>query len=235
MRRAILHLTRADPVLASIIERVGPYRIAYTEPDFETLVRSIVLQQLSGKAARTIFARLKRAVAPRSRMTPEELLALSPETLRALGLSTQKARYVRDLAEKVQAGAVDLARISHRPDAEVIEHLGQVTGIGEWTAQMFLLFALRRPDVLATGDLGIRTAIQRAYRLRTLPPPGRVASVATRWHPHCSAACWYLWRSLESGAGAAPAATSRPADGPPRRAARSAGGSGRRRETAGSR
>jgi len=235
MRPAILHLTRADPVLASIIERVGPYRIVYTEPDFETLVRSIVFQQLSGRAARTIFARLKEAAAQQARLTPATLLALPPEALRALGLSTQKARYVRDLAEKVRAGTVDLARISRRPDAEVIEQLGQVTGIGEWTAQMFLLFALRRPDVLATGDLGIRTAVQRAYRLRSLPPPGRVTAIAARWHPHCSAACWYLWRSLEPGAGTAPAAKSRPEDGPPRRAARPAGGPGRRRETAGSR
>jgi DNA-3-methyladenine glycosylase II len=201
MRRAVLHLTQADPVLARIIERVGPYRIAYTEPDFETLVRCIVLQQLSGKAAKTIFARLKGAVTQDSRMRPEELLLLAPEALRALGLSTQKARYVRDLAEKVQSGEVNLPRLSRRPDAEVIAQLGRVKGIGEWTAQMYLLFALRRPDVLATGDLGIRAAVRRAYRLRALPPPARVARIAARWHPHCSAACWYLWRSLEDAPG----------------------------------
>jgi DNA-3-methyladenine glycosylase II len=197
MRRAVLHLRRADPVLAGIIERVGPYRILYAEPDFETLVRSIVLQQLSGKAARTIFARLKAAVAQDGRMRPAEILALAPEALRRLGLSAQKARYVRDLAEKVQGGVVDLARISRLSDAEVIAHLGQVRGIGPWTAHMFLLFGLRRPDVLATGDLGIRAAIKRAYRMRSLPSPQRVAAMAAPWHPYCSAACWYLWRSLE--------------------------------------
>jgi DNA-3-methyladenine glycosylase II len=201
MRRAVLHLKRADPVLAGIIERVGPYRILYAEPDFETLVRSIVLQQLSGKAAKTIFARLKGAVTRASRMRPEEILALSPEALRGPGLSTQKARYVRDLAEKVQAGVVDLVRISRLSDAEVIAHLCQVKGIGEWTAHMFLLFGLRRPDILATGDLGIRTAVKKAYRMRALPPPARLAKVAAKWHPYCSAACWYLWRSLEDQPG----------------------------------
>jgi DNA-3-methyladenine glycosylase II len=201
MRRAILYLKRADPVLAGIIERVGPYRIAYAEPDFETLVRSIVLQQLSGKAAKTIFARLKAAVTRDGRMRPEEVLALAPEALRRLGLSTQKARYIRDLAEKVRAGVVDLPRLSRRGDAEVVERLGQVYGVGPWTAQMFLLFGLRRPDVLATGDLGIRAAIKKAYRMRSLPSPKRVAAVAAPWHPYCSVACWYLWRSLEDQPG----------------------------------
>ncbi len=201
MRRAVLHLKQADPVLAGIIERVGPYRILYAEPDFETLVRSIVLQQLSGKAAKTIFARLKGTVTRDSRMRPGEVLALSPAALRGLGLSTQKARYIHDLAEKVQAGIVDLSRVSRLSDAGVVAHLCQVKGIGEWTAQMFLLFGLRRPDILATGDLGIRAAVKKAYRMRTLPPPARVAQVAVKWHPYCSAACWYLWRSLEDAPG----------------------------------
>jgi len=201
MRKAIAHLMAADPVLAGIIGRVGPGRIRYTEPDFETLVRCIVLQQLSGRAARTIFARLKGAAAPDGRMRPEELLRLSAERLRGLGLSARKAGYVRDLAEKVQGGVVEPHRLARLTDAEVIARLTLVKGIGEWTAQMFLLFALRRPDVLATGDLGIRAAVQRAYRMRRLPPPARVAKVAARWHPHCSLACWYLWRSLESAPG----------------------------------
>jgi DNA-3-methyladenine glycosylase II len=201
MRRAVLHLKTVDPVLASIIERVGPYRILYAEPDFETLVRSIVLQQLSGKAAKTIFARLKSAVTRDSRMRPGEVLALPPAALRGLGLSTQKARYLHDLAEKIQAGVVDLSRVSRLSDAEAVAHLCQVKGIGEWTAQMFLLFGLRRRDILATGDLGIRAAVKKAYRMRTLPPPARVARVAAKWHPYCSAACWYLWRSLEDAPG----------------------------------
>jgi DNA-3-methyladenine glycosylase II len=201
MRQALRHLAAADPVMAAIIGRVGPYRIQYAEPDFETLVRCIVLQQLSGKAAKTIFARLKGATTQDSRMRPSELLRLSPEALRALGLSIRKAQYVRDLAEKVQGGVVELARLARLSDAEVVEQLCRVKGIGEWTAQMFLLFGLRRPDVLAIGDLGIRSAVQRAYRLRSLPPPARVAKVAAKWHPHCSVACWYLWRSLENAPG----------------------------------
>ncbi len=201
MRRAILHLKRVDPVLAGIIERVGPYRILYAEPDFETLVRSIVLQQLSGKAAKKIFARLKSAVTQDSRMRPEEVLARSLEALRGLGLSTQKARYLLDLAEKMRSGVVDLDGISRLADAEVIAHLCQVKGVGEWTAHMFLLFALRRNDILAAGDLGIRAAVKKAYRMRTLPSPARVAKVAARWHPYCSVACWYLWRSLEDAPG----------------------------------
>jgi DNA-3-methyladenine glycosylase II len=201
MRRAILHLKTADPTMRAIIERVGPYRIQYAEPDFEALVRSIVLQQLSGKAARAIFTRLKGAVATDSRMRPEEMLALASDELRRLGLSQQKAKYLHDLAEKVLAGVVDFSRVHAMSDQGVIEHLSLVKGIGVWTAHMFLIFALRRPDVLATGDLGIRAAVRKAYRLRDMPKPARVEKIAATWHPYCSIACWYLWRSLEDAVG----------------------------------
>jgi len=196
MRRAILHLQRTDPILRDIIRRVGPYRIQYAEPDFETLARSIVFQQLSGKSARAIFARLKVATRAETRMTPGGVLALAPEALRSVGLSQQKARYLRDLAEKTQAGSVDLGDLAGLPDAEVIERLTVVKGIGVWTAQMYLLFALRRPDVLAVGDLGIRTAVRTAYGLRRLPSPRRVEQLGEPWRPYRSVACWYLWRSL---------------------------------------
>jgi DNA-3-methyladenine glycosylase II len=198
MQRAIRHLKRVDPVLAGIIERVGPCKIQYAEPDFETLVRSIVFQQLSGKAARTIFARLKGALGDGARIAPGEVLSLTAEKMQGLGLSRQKAKYVRDLAEKSHAGLIDLPRLTDLSDDEVIQQLTVVKGIGVWTAHMFLLFALRRPDILATGDLGIRSAIRRVYRLRKLPTPARVEQLGKRWHPYCSVACWYLWRSAEA-------------------------------------
>ena len=198
MQRAIRHLKRVDPVLGEIIERVGPCKIQYAEPDFETLVRSIVFQQLSGKAARTIFARLKGALGDGSRMAPREVLSLTFEEMQGLGLSRQKAKYLRDLAEKSQAGLIDFPRLAELSDEEVIQRLTIVKGIGVWTAHMFLIFALRRPDILATGDLGIRSAIRRVYRLRKLPTPARVERLGTRWHPYCSVACWYLWRSAET-------------------------------------
>lgn len=196
MRRAILHLKRRDPILRDIIGRVGPYRIQYAEPDFETLARSIVFQQLSGSSARAIFARLKAATGAEARMTPGRLLALAPEALRGAGLSQQKARYLRDLAEKTRAGTLDLGELAGLPDAEVIARLTLVKGIGVWTAQMYLMFALRRPDVLAVGDLGIRTAVRTAYGLRRLPSPGRLEQLGEPWRPYRSVACWYLWRSL---------------------------------------
>jgi DNA-3-methyladenine glycosylase II len=198
MRRAIRHLKQADPVLGEIIERVGPCTIQYADPDFETLVRSIVFQQLNGKAARAIFGRFKVALGNGSRMTPREVLALTSAQMQGIGLSQRKAQYIRDLAEKTEAGLIEFSRLATAPDDEVIQHLTSVKGIGVWTAQMFLLFALRRPDVLATGDLGIRSAIRKVYRLRKLPPPARVEKLAARWHPHCSVACWYLWRSSEA-------------------------------------
>lgn len=198
MRRAISHLKRVDPVLGEIIERVGPCRIQYAEPDFETLARSIVFQQLNGKAARAIFARLKGALGNGSRMTPREVLSLPPAQMQTLGLSRQKVKYIHDLAEKVQAGVITFSQLADLSDAEVIDHLTTVKGIGVWTAQMFLLFALRRPDILATGDLGIRLAIRKAYRLRKLPSPARVEKLGATWHPHSSVACWYLWRSSDT-------------------------------------
>jgi DNA-3-methyladenine glycosylase II len=190
-----VHLKQVDPVLGEIIDRVGPCRIQYADPDFETLVRSIVFQQLSGKAARAIFTRFKGALEDGPRMTPQEVLRLTPAQMQGLGLSRRKAQYVRDLAERTEAGLVEFSRLALAPDDEVIRHLTAVKGIGVWTAQMFLLFALRRPDILAAGDLGVRSAIRRAYRLRKLPSPARVEKLSAKWRPHRSVACWYLWRS----------------------------------------
>ncbi|MBP1774138.1 MAG: DNA-3-methyladenine glycosylase [candidate division NC10 bacterium] len=197
MRKALLHLKQADPILCAIVERVGPYRIRYAEPDFETLARSIVFQQLSGQSARAIFGRVKQLVADNGRMTPHGVLARTDAELRAAGLSRHKVGYLRDLAQKTRAGHIDFARLPALPDDDVIRQLTMVKGVGVWTAQMFLLFALRRLNVLAAGDLGIRSAIRRAYRLRTLPKPSRIEQLARKWHPYCSVACWYLWRSSD--------------------------------------
>jgi DNA-3-methyladenine glycosylase II len=199
MRKAIEHLKKADPVLGSIIERVGPYGIKFLDPGFETLVKSIVSQQLSGKVAKTIYGRLIEAAG--GRLTPETLLKLRPSRMRALGLSRQKIEYIRDLARHSRSGVVDFTRLPDCSDDEVIEHLTAVKGIGVWTAHMFLIFALRRPNVLPTGDLGIRAAIRKAYGLEELPKPSAIEEMARGWHPYCSVASWYLWRSLEANAG----------------------------------
>ena len=168
MRKAIVHLKKSDPILSGVIERVGPFRMQFRDPEFETLVRSIVYQQLSGKVAAVIFARLLD-LAPGGKLTPEAIIRLRPRQMRRAGLSSQKTAYIRDLARKTTAGLVDFGGISSLNDDQVIDALTQVKGIGVWTAHMFLMFALRRPDVLPTGDLGIRMAIRKAYELADLP------------------------------------------------------------------
>ena len=197
MRRAITHLKNADPVLARIIERVGPYRIEYRQPDFTALARAIVYQQLHGAAAGAIFRRVL-ALAGNGRLTPQAVLRIPARRWRAAGLSAAKARYLRDLAQKTAASAIRFRQLPAMPDAEVIATLTQVKGIGAWTAHMFLIFALRRPDVLAVGDYGIRAAVRKAYGLPHLPKPGELEKIAAAWHPYCSVACWYLWRSWEA-------------------------------------
>src|SRR5262249_23188124 len=166
------HLSEKDPVLGAIIERVGAYAIQYRHPEFESLVRSIVYQQLSGKVASVIFGRLSRAV--KGQITPESILKLRPVRMRSLGLSTAKTAYIRDLARHTRDKKVIFAELPGLDDAGVIEQLTQVKGIGTWTAQMFLMFALQRPDVLPVGDLGIRSAIKKAYGLEDLPAPAEM-------------------------------------------------------------
>jgi DNA-3-methyladenine glycosylase II len=195
MRKAILHLKK-DPVLREIIQRVGPCRIEYREPVFETLVRSIVFQQLSGKAAGTIYGRL--AAATGEPITPAAILRLTPKEMQELGLSRQKIEYIRDLASRTKAGTLDFEACHELEDEELIERFTAVKGIGIWTVQMFLIFALKRPNVLPTGDLGVRAAIRRAYGLEEMPKPTEVAKIGEAWAPYCSVASWYLWRSLEN-------------------------------------
>ena len=197
MRKALNHLKKSDPVLGSIIERVGPYKIEYREPVFQTLVRSIVYQQLHGKAALTIFGRL-HAAAKADPLTPESILRLRPARMRSLGLSNQKMTYIRELARLTRSGEIDFERMATLEDAHVIEHLTRCKGVGVWTVHMFLIFALRRPDVLPTGDLGIRAAMKKAYNLAELPKPEEMQQIAASWRPWCSVASWYLWRSLDN-------------------------------------
>ena len=195
MQHALDHL-KSDAVLAAIIERVGEYRITYREPQFETLVRSIVFQQLNGAAARTIFDRFKQAAG--GELTPESILKMRLPKLRKCGLSKQKIAYIRDLAQRTAKGEVNFAALPAMSDAEVIATLTQIKGIGDWTAHMFLIFALQRPNVLPIGDLGVRIAIRKAYRKRKLPSPKQMEKIAKGWHPYCSVASWYLWRSLDA-------------------------------------
>lgn len=195
MKKALDHLRNSDKVLAVIIDRVGPCRMNYREPTFESLARSIVFQQLSTKAAGTIYNRLQEAAG--GALTPESIRGLSRGQMRRAGLSRQKMSYIRDLAEHALSGSLDLKHLHQMDDQEVIATLTSIKGIGVWTAHMFLIFALRRPNVLATGDLGVRAAIKKAYRKRKLPAHKDIEKLAQGWHPYCSFACWYLWRSLE--------------------------------------
>lgn len=198
MRRATQHLKKADPVLAGVIDRIGPFRMKYREPDFETLVRSIIYQQLSGKAAATIMGRL--ATHLDGAVQPERVLKLSPTRLKKLGISPQKAGYLKDLARHTINGSLPYAKMDALADEQVIQALTAVKGIGVWTAQMFLMFALRRLDVLPTGDLGVRNAIQRAYGLPAPPKPAEIEAMGEPWRPYRSVASWYLWRSLDGPA-----------------------------------
>lgn len=196
MRHAVRHLKKADPILCAIIERVGPYRMQYDEPRFHSLAEAIVYQQLNGKAAFQIFKRLSDLAG--EPLTPEGILKLSEEQMRAVGLSKQKLSYLRDLASKTHAGLVDFERLPDLPDEEVIRQLTQIKGIGVWTAHMFLMFALRRPDVLPTGDYGIQMAIRKHYRKRKIPKPKDMERIAKCWEPYRSVACWYLWKSMDT-------------------------------------
>jgi DNA-3-methyladenine glycosylase II len=205
-KRVPARLRTADPVLAQLIEAVGPLGDARDgrperEDHYGALVRSITGQQLSVLAARAIYGRLTARFDGRA-PTPQEILADDPEELRAAaGLSRAKVSYLRSLAEHVLSGELELARLDDLPDEEVIAELVAVKGLGLWTAQMFLMFHLERPDVLPVGDLGIRRAIERAYGLDGLPDAPTMEEIAEPWRPHRTLACRYLWRSLDNEPG----------------------------------
>jgi DNA-3-methyladenine glycosylase II len=196
--RARRLLLRRDPVLASVILANGPCGLADAQraDHFSALVRAITFQQLSTKAASTIYGRLV-ALMPGGTPTPEALATVTDEQMRAVGISRQKTVYLRDLCAKVATGALDLDALESMADEEVIAALVQVKGIGRWSAEMFLMFRLHRPDVLPVSDLGIVTAIQKVYGLRKKPTADRIRRIGDAWRPYRSVASWYLWRSLE--------------------------------------
>jgi DNA-3-methyladenine glycosylase II len=193
--QALRHLRRRDPTLRPVFQRIGPFALRLVSDRFPALVSAILSQQLSVKAADTIEQRLQ-AQMPRRRFTPAAVLALPETDLRAAGLSRAKVTYVRDLATKVHSGAVPLHDLHDADDETVIEKLTQVKGIGRWTAEMFLIFSLGRPDVLPVDDLGLRAAIQRLDNLPELPTKSQVAARGATWQPFRTVATWYLWQSL---------------------------------------
>jgi DNA-3-methyladenine glycosylase II len=198
LRRAVRHLRRADPVLDGIIEAVGPCRL---RPDagggpFAALVEAILYQQITGRAAATIHGRLREMVG-RRHPRPLDIVGLSDAQLRSVGLSRQKAGYLRDLAQKARNG-LPLSRLRRLADDDVVVALTGVKGIGRWTAEMFLMWRLGRPDVLPVDDYGSRKAMQRAYRKRALPKPDWMRRTALPWRPYRTIASWYLWRSLDA-------------------------------------
>lgn len=196
--RAQRLLRRRDPIIGAIITRHGRCGLADGQRDhgLRAMLESIVWQQLSGRAAATIFTRFV-ALFPSGRFpTPEEILAVPPATLRAVGLSRQKASYIRDVCHRAATGAVDFDRLETMSDEDVIGTLTAIKGIGRWSAEMFLMFRLHRPDVLPVGDLGIVKAIQRAYGLRRRPTASKMLAIGEGWRPYRSVASWYLWASL---------------------------------------
>lgn len=193
-------LSASDRRLKRLIDRVGPptIRIEPAQTLFAALARSIVYQQLSGRAAGTIHGRVL-ALFPRRRITPAGLLALRTEQLRGAGLSAAKAAALQDLAVKTLDGTVPtLPQVRRLSDDELVERLTQVRGVGRWTVEMLLIFRLTRPDVFPAGDLGIVKAVQKAYNLRKTPDVKRLHAIAERWRPYRSVASWYLWASLEN-------------------------------------
>jgi DNA-3-methyladenine glycosylase II len=202
---AVAHLRAADPVMRGIVDQVGPCLLGSrtdrggpAHDHYGALVRAIVGQQISTSAARAIYGRLTARYGGRT-PTPAELTEDDPEELRlAAGMSRSKVGFLRDLAQRIESGALVLEDLDGLPDGEVSEKLTEVKGIGQWTADMFLIFHLGRPDVLPTGDLGLRRAAMTQYRLRKLPEPPRFTALARPWRPWRSIASWYLWASLRA-------------------------------------
>jgi DNA-3-methyladenine glycosylase II len=200
--KALTALRQADDVMGRLVTEHGPLdertRRRGRPPDaYGALVRSIVGQQLSTKAARTIYERVSELFGGRT-PTPRELLEVDPELIRAAGLSRAKVAYLRDLAERIEDGDLELDRLTELPDEEVSAQLTAVKGLGQWTVDMFLIFHLGRPDVLPVGDLGIRRAVKVEYGLDELPSPSELERIAEPWRPHRSLACLYLWTSLDN-------------------------------------
>jgi DNA-3-methyladenine glycosylase II len=192
-----MHLSRVDPVMARIIAEIGPCRIELRSERFAALARAIIFQQLAGAAARAIHDRFVALYPDVAFPTPALVLATPDANLRAVGLSAKKVLYIKDLARHIADGLLNFHRFARMNDDEIIADLTRVHGIGRWTAEMFLMFNLGRPDVLPVDDLGVRNAIVRAYRMRKAPTPKRLREFGSRWRPYRTVAAWYLWRSLD--------------------------------------
>ena len=194
VREALKHLRRVDPVIAQVMQQVGSFTLKLERNRFRMLVRSIISQQISTQAARSIRLRFEELLAPK-KVTAANILGLSVELIRSAGLSSRKVTYLFDLAEKVQSGQVHLSRVGRMSDVGVIDELVQVKGVGRWTAQMFLIFCLGRLNVFPDNDLGIRVALQKLYGLQELPDKVTSQQIAKVWEPYSTVASWYCWRS----------------------------------------
>jgi len=194
-KKSIKHLSR-DKHLGAFIKRYGPikHRRPHKGGAFQSLAEAIIYQQLSGKAAGTILKRFVALFPGKKFPTPKDVLKIKAGKLRSAGLSGQKAAYIKDLAEKFKDGTINPKLFPNMSDAEIIEHVVRVKGIGEWTAQMFLMFTLARPDVLPTGDLGLQKGFQKLFALRARPSPKQMEKLASGWQGHRTVACMYLWR-----------------------------------------
>ena len=214
VEEAIAHLRSVDPVLDKVIERVGGYRPNLRDDPYASLLRTILFQQLAGAAAHAIQRRFLALYAnesaeplpsdPRATLpaalypTPQQLLASTDEELRATGISRQKAAYMRDLALHVAEGQLNFAELPLLPDEEVVKRITAVKGLGEWSAHMFLMFHLGRPDVLPVGDLGVRNGMRIAYGLELSPTPAQAKEIGAKWAPFRSVGSWYMWRANEA-------------------------------------
>ena len=196
-RKARAHLSKADPVLARIIAEVGALGIQPRRERFQALVRNIIFQQLAGAAANAIYGRFVGLFPGVEFPSPEQVIAKTDAELRSVGLSEKKALYIKDLAAHVRDGKLNFHRFHRMTDEEIVAHLTQVKGIGKWTAEIFLMFNLGRPDVMPADDLGVQNAVKRHYRMRQRPNRKRLLKHAERWRPYRTAAAWYLWRSLD--------------------------------------
>ena len=198
VEEAIAYLRAADPVLAGVMDRAWPYLAPHRADPYAALLRSILFQQLAGAAAAAIQRRLFTHFGDEENPpAPIQLLSATDEEFRAVGLSRQKTSYLRDLALHVVEGRLDLAALPTLSDEDVIKHLVAVKGIGEWTAHMFLMFHLGRPDVLPIGDLGVRNGMRIAYGLDEMPAPARATEIGAKWAPYRSVGSWYMWRVAE--------------------------------------
>ena len=190
------HLTASDPIMAEVIDKIGPCTLNRQTNRYRNLVRAIVGQQISSAAAKSVFNKLETQVHSKT-LNPEAVAKLTEAELRAVGLSAQKTRYIRDLTEHVLDKRLNLRSLHFKTDEEVIELLTDVKGIGLWTAQMFLMFSLGRPDVLPWGDLGIQVAMKNLYGFESLPKKSECLEIAEPWRPYATIASWYLWRTVD--------------------------------------